>query len=255
VRLEGLSALVTGGASGLGEAVARRLAGQGVHCVLADLNEERGRRVAGEIGTHAAYVHTDVRQPDDVEAAIATAAEMGRFAVSVHCAGAGIAARTVARDGTPHDLDAFQRVIDLNLVGTFNVLRLAAAAMSRNEPDDGGERGVCVNTASIAAFEGQIGQIAYSSAKAGVVGMTLVAARDLAVLGIRVMTIAPGTFFTPAMAGATEAMRAEFARTVPFPQRLGEPDEFAALVEQICVNPYLNGTTIRIDGAQRFQPK
>jgi NAD(P)-dependent dehydrogenase (short-subunit alcohol dehydrogenase family) len=255
VQLEGVSALVTGGASGLGEAVARRLAGRGVHCALADLNEERGRRVAAEIGPRAAYVRTDVRQPDDVQAAIATAAEMGRFAVSVHCAGAGIAARTVARDGTPHDLDAFQRVIDLNLVGTFNVLRLAASAMSRNEPDEGGERGVCVNTASIAALEGQIGQIAYSSAKAGVVGMTLVAARDLAVLGIRVMTIAPGTFLTPAMSGASEAMQAEFARTVPFPHRLGQPDEFAALVEQICVNPYLNGTTIRIDAAQRFQPK
>jgi NAD(P)-dependent dehydrogenase (short-subunit alcohol dehydrogenase family) len=255
MRFEGVSALVTGGASGMGEAVARRLTARGVPCALADLNEERGHRVAGEMGKLAAFVRTDVRDPADVEAAIATADEMGRFAISVHCAGAGIAARTVARDGTPHDLDAFQKVIDLNLVGTFNVLRLAAAAMGRHEPDEGGERGVCVNTASIAAFEGQIGQIAYASAKAGVVGMTLVAARDLAVLGIRVMTIAPGTFLTPAMAGASEAMQAEFARTVPFPQRLGDPDEFAALVEQICENSYLNGTTIRIDAAQRFQPK
>jgi NAD(P)-dependent dehydrogenase (short-subunit alcohol dehydrogenase family) len=200
-------------------------------------------------------VHCDVTSPEDVGAAIERASARGRFAMSVHCAGGGIAARTLARDGTPHDLDAFRRVIELNLVGTFNVLRLAAAGMAGNEPDDLGERGVCVQTASIAGIEGQIGQIAYGSAKAGVIGMTIIAARDLAAAGIRVCTIAPGTFDTPPMQGVPDAMRDAFAAQVPHPKRLGEPAEFAALAQHIVENGYLNGELIRLDGAVRFQPR
>jgi NAD(P)-dependent dehydrogenase (short-subunit alcohol dehydrogenase family) len=173
----------------------------------------------------------------------------------VHCGGGGIAARTVARDGTPHDLDTFRRVVELNLVGSFNMLRLASAAMAKNDPDAGGERGTCVLTASIAGYEGQIGQVAYGSAKAGVIGMTIIAARDLASMGVRVNTIAPGTIATPPMLMAPESMREVFAGNVPFPKRLGEPDEYAALAEHMIVNGYLNGTVVRLDGAVRFQPK
>ena len=183
MQIEGNVAVVTGAASGFGEATARRLHAQGAEIVVADMNDERGRAVADELGDRAEFVHCDVTSPEDVGAAIERASARGRFAISVHCAGGGIAARTLARDGTPHDLDAFRRVIELNLVGTFNVLRLAAAGMAGNEPDDLGERGVCVQTASIAGIEGQIGQIAYGSAKAGVIGMTIIAARDLAAAG------------------------------------------------------------------------
>jgi NAD(P)-dependent dehydrogenase (short-subunit alcohol dehydrogenase family) len=255
MQVDGNVALVTGAASGLGEATARRLAAAGAIVVAADLAEDRGGRVASELGAPSRFVRCDVTSADDVANAVDTAAGLGRFAISVHCAGGGIAARTLSRDGTPHDLDAFRRVVELNLVGTFNVLRLAAACMAANEPDDGGERGVCVQTASIAGYEGQIGQIAYGSAKAGVIGMTIIAARDLAAAGVRVCTIAPGTIATPPMMMAPEAMRDAFAANVPFPKRLGDPDEYAALAQHVVENSYLNGEVIRLDGAVRFQPK
>jgi NAD(P)-dependent dehydrogenase (short-subunit alcohol dehydrogenase family) len=255
VEVSGNVALVTGGASGLGEATARRLHAHGAAIVLADLAEERGEAIASELGPKAQFVHCDVTSESEVAAAVAAGAELGRLAMSVHCAGSGIAARTVGRDGTPHGLDAFRRTIELNLIGTFNVLRLAAAQMATNEVDAGGERGVCVQTASIAGYEGQIGQIAYGSAKAGVIGMTIIAARDLAAVGVRVCTIAPGTIGTPPMMMAPEQIREGLAATVPFPKRLGEPDEYAKLAQHIIENGYLNGEVIRLDGAVRFQPK
>ena len=253
--IEGNVAIVTGAASGLGEASARRLHAAGAEVVVADLNDERGAAVAAELGSRSEYVRCDVTSPTDVGAVIERATARGRLAISVHCAGGGIAARTVARDGTPHDIDAFRRVIELNLIGTFNVLRLTSSAMGANEPDEGGERGVCVQTASIAGYEGQIGQIAYGSAKAGVIGMTIIAARDLSAVGVRVCTIAPGTFATPPMQATPAAMQEAFANGVPFPKRLGEPAEFAALAQHIVENGYLNGEVIRLDGAVRFQPR
>ena len=255
MEISGNVALVTGAASGLGEATARRLHAHGAALVLADLSADAGEAFAKELGANALFVRCDVTSEDDVAAAVAAGAEMGRFSMSVHCAGGGIAARTVGRDGTPHALDAFRRTVELNLVGTFNVLRLAAAQMAKNEPDAGGERGVCVQTASIAGYEGQIGQIAYGSAKAGVIGMTVIAARDLAAVGVRVCTIAPGTIGTPPMMMAPESIREGLAATVPFPKRLGDPDEYAKLAQQIIENGYLNGEVIRLDGAVRFQPK
>ena len=255
MEVSGNVALVTGAASGLGEATARRLHAHGAAVVLADLSEARGEAIAKELGSNTRFVRCDVTSESDVSAAVAAGAAMGRLAMSVHCAGGGIAARTVGRDGTPHDLDAFRRTIELNLIGTFNVLRLAAAQMAVNELDPGGERGVCVQTASIAGYEGQIGQIAYGSAKAGVIGMTIIAARDLAAVGVRVCTIAPGTIGTPPMMGAPEQMRESLAAGVPFPKRLGEPDEYAKLAQHIIENGYLNGEVIRLDGAVRFQPK
>jgi NAD(P)-dependent dehydrogenase (short-subunit alcohol dehydrogenase family) len=255
VEISGNVALVTGAASGLGAATARRLHALGSALVLADLSDEAGKAIANEFGATARFVHCDVTSEDDVAAAVAAGAELGRLAISVHCAGGGIAQRTVRRDGTPHALDAFRRTVELNLVGTFNVLRLAAAQMSTNEPDAGGERGVCVQTASIAGYEGQIGQIAYGSAKAGVIGMTIIAARDLAAMAVRVCTIAPGTIGTPPMMGAPDSIRESLAASVPFPKRLGDPDEYAKLAQQIIENGYLNGETIRLDGAVRFSPK
>jgi NAD(P)-dependent dehydrogenase (short-subunit alcohol dehydrogenase family) len=255
VEIAGNVALVTGAASGLGEATARRLHAAGADVVLADVADERGRVVAADLGGADHFVHCDVTSEADVTAAVEAAAARGRFAILVHCGGGGIAARTLKRDGTPHDLDAFRRVIELNLVGTFNMLRLSAAGMSKNDPDAGGERGACVLTASIAAYEGQIGQVAYGSAKAGVIGMTIIAARDLSSIGVRVCTIAPGTIATPPMLMVPEAMRDVFAGNVPFPKRLGEPDEYAKLAQHIVENGYLNGEVIRLDGAVRFQPK
>ncbi|HUI48275.1 MAG TPA: SDR family NAD(P)-dependent oxidoreductase [Acidimicrobiia bacterium] len=255
MEIAGNVALVTGAASGLGEATARRLHAAGAQVVLADVAEERGRKVAAELGNTATFVHCDVTAEPAVAAAVETAAALGRFAMCVHCGGGGIAARTLSRDGTPHDLDAFRKVVELNLIGSFNVLRLAAAGMAGNRPDDGGERGACVLTASIAGYEGQIGQIAYGSAKAGVIGMTIIAARDLSSVGVRVCTIAPGTIATPPMLMVPQAMRDAFAANVPFPKRLGEPDEYAALAQHILENSYLNGEVIRLDGAVRFQPK
>jgi len=255
VEINGNVALVTGAASGLGAATARRLHAQGASIVLADLSADAGEAISGELGPNTLFVRCDVTSEDDVAAAVAAGAELGRLAMSVHCAGGGIAGRTVGRDGTPHALDAFRRTVELNLVGTFNVLRLAAAQMATNEPDAGGERGVCVQTASIAGYEGQIGQIAYGSAKAGVIGMTVIAARDLAAVGVRVCTIAPGTIGTPPMMMAPESIREGLAATVPFPKRLGDPDEYAKPAQHIIENGYLNGEVIRLDGAVRFQPK
>ena len=255
MEIAGNVALVTGAASGLGEATARRLHAAGAEVIVADVAEDRGRAVATDLGGADRFVRCDVTSEAGVTAAVGAAASRGRLAICVHCGGGGIAARTLARDGSPHDLDAFRRVVELNLVGSFNVLRLAAAAMAEHDADDGGERGVCVLTASIAGYEGQIGQIAYGSAKAGVIGMTIIAARDLSAVGVRVCTIAPGTIATPPMLMVPEAMRAVFAANVPFPKRLGLPDEYASLAQHIVENGYLNGEVIRLDGAVRFQPK
>jgi len=253
--IQGSVALVTGGASGLGEATVRRLHAAGAHVVIADRDEERGKKVVAELGGRATFAKIDVTSAADVEAAIATATASGSLRIAVSCAGVGWASRTLAKDGTPHALDLFQTVIGINLVGTFNVLRLAAAAMAKNEPLADGERGLIVNTASVAAFDGQIGQIAYAASKGGVVAMTLPAARDLAPVGVRVMTIAPGTFDTPMMATLPEAARQALAAAIPFPRRLGNPAEYAALVEHLARNSYLNGEVIRLDGSLRMAPK
>ncbi|TWG93638.1 NAD(P)-dependent dehydrogenase (short-subunit alcohol dehydrogenase family) [Nocardioides sp. J9] len=252
MNLTGASALVTGGASGLGAATARRLAAAGAHVVVLDLNEELGKEFAEEIG--GSFALADVTDPAAVDAALDVAVEHGPLRALVHCAGKGGTVRLVGRDGTPGDLDLYRQLIDINLVGTFNVLRLAAARMATNEPVDG-ERGVCVLTASVAAWEGQVGQIPYASAKAGVVGMTLVAARDLATKGIRVNTIAPGVFDTPILARFSQEIRDGLGAQVPNPARLGRPDEYAMLALQVVENPYLNGETIRLDGAIRMSPR
>jgi NAD(P)-dependent dehydrogenase (short-subunit alcohol dehydrogenase family) len=248
VRIEGNVALVTGAASGLGQVSAARLKRAGARVVHVDLNE-------AAVSDGDAFVKCNVTSEEEVQGAVAAAADLGRLAMVVHCAGGGIAARTLSRDGTPHSLDAFKKVIDLNLVGTFNVLRLSAAQMAKNEPDEGGERGAFVMTASIAGFEGQIGQVAYGSAKAGIIGMTIIAARDLAAIGVRVCTIAPGTMGTALLRAAPASITDALVAGVPFPKRMGEPDEFAALAQHIIENGYLNGEVIRIDGAVRFQPK
>jgi 3-hydroxyacyl-CoA dehydrogenase / 3-hydroxy-2-methylbutyryl-CoA dehydrogenase len=255
VNLGGKGALVAGGASGLGEAAARALAEAGASVVIADLNAEKGKALASELGATASFVEADVTDGAAVSAAVerAAAAE-GGLRVSVCCAGIGWAERVAHKAGA-HNLEFFSNVVKVNLVGTFNVLRLAAAAMSENEPDAEGARGVCVNTASIAAFDGQIGQIAYSASKGGVVGMTLPAARDMASRGVRVVTIAPGLFDTPLLAALPEEARQALGSGIPFPSRLGRPEEYAQLVEQIVTNPMLNGETIRLDGALRMPPK
>jgi NAD(P)-dependent dehydrogenase (short-subunit alcohol dehydrogenase family) len=254
MRIEGAGALVAGGASGLGEATARMLHAAGARVVIADLNAERGEALAGELdGT--AFVEANVTDAEAVEAAVSEAAEAdGGLRIAACCAGIGWAQRTVSRQG-PHDLEIFGNVISVNLIGTFNVLRLAAAAMAENEPDAGGERGVCVNTASIAAYDGQIGQVAYAASKGGIVGLTLPAARDLSSLGIRVVTIAPGLFDTPLLAALPEEHREALGAGIPFPSRLGRPEEYAELVGQIVANPMLNGETIRLDGALRMPPR
>ena len=246
--------LVTGGSSGLGAACARLLADAGGRVVIADLNQHAGAALAAGLGA-ARFVATDVTDEAAVQNAVQTAVrEFGGLHGAVGCAGIGLAERILGKNG-PHDLAAFTRVIRVNLIGTFNVLRLAAAAMSQNAPTAGGERGVIVNTASIAAFEGQIGQLPYAAAKGGVVGMTLVAARDLSPLGIRVVTIAPGTFLTPAYGKAGDQLEAYWGPQVPHPKRMGRSPEYAALVQSICENDYLNGEVIRLDGALRFPPK
>ncbi|WP_341229069.1 SDR family NAD(P)-dependent oxidoreductase [Nocardioides salarius] len=252
MNLDAASALVTGGASGLGAATARRLAKAGAHVVVLDLNADLGASFADEIG--GSYAHGDVTDPDAVGAALDLAEQHGPLRVLVHCAGKGGTVRLVNRDGTPGDLDLYRQLVDINLVGTFNCLRLAAARMAANEPLEG-ERGVCVLTASVAAWEGQVGQIPYASAKAGVVGMTLVAARDLASKGIRVNTIAPGIFDTPILARFSQEVRDGLGAQVPNPARLGQPDEFAMMAQQVVENPYLNGETIRLDGAVRMSPR
>jgi 3-hydroxyacyl-CoA dehydrogenase / 3-hydroxy-2-methylbutyryl-CoA dehydrogenase len=255
VRIDGSGALVVGGASGLGEATARRLHGAGAHLVVADLNEERGGQLVDELGERAQFVRADVTDAEQVKQAVEAAAGLsGGLRISVCCAGIGWAERVASKRGS-HGLEPFETVIRVNLIGTFNVLRLAAAAMVAQEPTASGERGVCVNTASIAAFEGQIGQIAYSASKGGIVGMTLPAARDLAVAAVRVCTIAPGTFDTPLLAALPEENRRALAQAIPFPARLGQPDEFASLAAHIVENEMLNGETIRLDGALRMSPR
>ncbi len=253
MKLQGTIALVTGGASGLGAATARRLTAGGAKVVIADRDEARGRALAEELS--ATFVTTDVTDPEQVGRALAAATGMGALRVAVSCAGVGWASRTLDKTGKPHDLDLFKTVIGVNLIGTFNVLRLAAAAMAQTAPLEHGERGVIVNTASVAAFDGQIGQIAYAASKAGVAGMTLPAARDLAPAGIRVMTIAPGIFDTPMLGALPEEKRAALAADVVFPKRLGSPDDYGELVAAIVANGYLNGETIRLDGALRMPPK
>jgi len=249
VQLSGIGALVAGGASGLGEATARELTERGARVTIADLNEERGGALADELG--GGFVRTDVTEEEQVAAAVEAA---GELRLAVNCAGIGWAERTVKKDG-PAALQPFETVVRVNLIGSFNVLRLAAAAMSDGEPDDEGERGVVVMTASIAAYDGQIGQTAYAASKGGVVGLTLPAARDLAGRGIRVCTIAPGLFDTPLLAALPEEGREALGKTMPFPQRLGRPEEFARLACAIAENPMLNGEVIRLDGALRMAPK
>jgi len=253
MQIEGSIALVTGGASGLGEATARMLTTRGARVVIADRDEERGTKVADAIG--GVYCKVDVTSAADVEAAVAKAASLGALRIVVGCAGVGWAARTLNKEGVPHDLQLFQNVIGVNLVGMFNVVRLAAAQMAKGEPTATGERGVCIQTASVAAYDGQIGQAAYAASKAGVVGLTLPVARDLSPVGIRVVTIAPGTFDTPMMSLLPEAAKKALGDGIPFPRRLGKPEEYAQLVSAVVENPYLNGETIRLDGALRMPPK
>jgi NAD(P)-dependent dehydrogenase (short-subunit alcohol dehydrogenase family) len=252
MEIEGLNALVAGGASGLGAATARRLHEAGANVTIADLNSERGSALAEELG--ASFVACDVTDPTQVEAAVTQAAGDDGLRISVCCAGIGPAEKTAGRRG-PHSFDLFETVIRVNLIGSFNVLRLAAATMLDNTPNAEGERGVHINTASIAAYDGQIGQVAYSASKGGIVGMTLPAARDLAQSGIRVCAIAPGLFDTPLLASLPEEARSSLGASVPFPPRLGRPDEYASLVVHIVENTMLNGEVIRLDGALRMAPR
>ena len=249
MKLDGIGALVAGGASGLGEATARELAARGAEVTVADVNQDAGTALASELGGR--FVRADVTDAGQLQAAVEDVHDL-RLAVS--CAGIGWAERTVKREGAAA-LEPFETVVRVNLIGTFNVLRLAAAAMAANEPDDEGQRGAVVMTASIAAFEGQIGQAAYSASKGGVVGLTLPAARDLARLGIRVCTIAPGLFDTPLLAGLPQETRAALGAQIPFPSRLGRPREYAKLACQIAENTMLNGEVVRLDGALRMPPR
>lgn len=251
--IAGAAAIVTGGASGLGAATARRLADAGAHVVLLDIQDEPGETLATELG--GAYVHADVTNADEVQVAVDTAVEMGLLRALVNCAGIGPPARTLDRDGTPHDLARYEKVVAINLTGTFNCIRLAAAAMARTEPMEHGERGAIVNTASVAAYDGQIGQAAYSSSKGGIVGMTLPVARDLSSIGVRVNTIAPGIIDTPLLAGLPEPAKESLGQQVLFPKRLGTPDEYAALAIFLITHGYMNGETIRMDGGIRMAPK
>ncbi len=251
MKLATSSAIITGGASGLGEATARYFCAQGAKVTLLDRDSDRGPQVAADIGGH--FVQTDVTDEASVQAAVAFAQEkMGQITATVNCAGIALGIKTMGRDG-PHPLDAFQRAIDINLVGSFNVARLGAEAMAQNTPEPDGARGVIINTASIAAFDGQKGQAAYAASKGGVVGMTLPMARDLAKDGIRVMTIAPGIFMTPMLAGLPEEVQASLAADVPNPARLGDPSEYARLAGFIVEMGYLNGEVIRLDGALRMR--
>lgn len=251
MHLSTIAAVITGGASGLGEATARHFASAGARVTILDRDAARGAMVADEIGAH--FITTDVTDEASVTAAIAYAMDqMGCISACVNCAGIAYGIKTVGRDG-PHPLDAFQRTLDINLTGTFNVSRLAAEEMARNDPEPDGARGVIINTASVAAFDGQKGQVAYAASKSGIVGMTLPMARDLASTGIRVMTIAPGIFTTPMLAGLPEEVQAQLATDVPCPARLGDPAEFADLVGFIAQAGYLNGEVIRLDGALRMR--
>jgi len=258
MEINGTSAIVTGGASGIGEASARQLAAKGAKVVIADLNDEKGNALATELG--GAFCHVDVTSVDEVIASVETAKEMGPLRAVVNSAGIGAASRTIGKDGSydsAFNLDYWRKVIDINLTGTFNVIRLAATAMSQTEPLADGERGAIVNMASVAAFDGQIGQAAYSASKGGVVGMTLPIARDLAVVGVRVNTIAPGLIDTPIYGEGpgSEAFKANLSKDVVFPKRLGYPDELASMVVELITNSYMNAQTIRVDGGARLGPK
>jgi len=252
MQLSGHSALISGGASGLGAATATLLVQHGMRVVIADVQDAAGQALAAEIG--AQFVHCDVTSEADVQAAVHAAQALAPLRVAVSCAGIAPAARTLGKQG-PHALDLFERVIRINLIGSFNLARLAAAVMAQQAPLVDGERGVIIHTASVAAFDGQIGQVAYAASKAGIVGITLPLARDLSRDGIRVMTIAPGIFETPMLMGMPPEVQTALGQMVPFPQRLGKPQEYAALVEAILTNPMLNGEVIRLDGAIRMQPK
>lgn len=254
MKLDQTSAIVTGGASGLGAATARRLAAAGAHVVVADLNAEAGEQIASELS--GAFVSTDVTSEGDVSRAVEVASEMGPLRSLVNCAGIGSVGRTINRDGSPHDLGYFASVISVNLTGTFNCIRLAAGAMAALDPvDEQGSRGAIVNTASVAAFDGQIGQAAYSASKGGVVGMTLPIARDLSSVGIRVNTIAPGIIDTAMLAALPDEAKASLGQQVLFPKRLGQPAEYAALAEFLLTHDYMNGETVRMDGGIRMAPK
>ncbi len=248
------SAIVTGGAGGLGAATVRRLSALGLQVVIFDRALDAGLALAAELGTGAA-VGGDVNDDGDVNRAIDAASALAPLAVVVNVAGGGAGGRTLSRDNTPMGIEPFRSTIELNTIGTFNVTRLAAARMAANEPDEFGQRGVVVNTASIAGYEGQTGQVAYGASKAAILGMSLPLARDLAPVGIRVCAIAPGTMGTPLMQSAPEELKTKLVENIVFPKRMGEPDEFALLVESIVLNPYLNGENIRLDGALRFPPK
>ena len=253
MKIEGSGALVVGGASGLGEATVRALHERGAVVTVSDVNAEKGEALAAELGLE--FVQTDVREEAQVEAAVAKAAEAdGGLRIAITCAGTGWAQKVAGSKG-PHPLMPFEVIIGINLIGTFNVLRYATSTMIANEPLQDGERGVCINTASVAAFDGQIGQIAYSASKGGVVGMTLPAARDVAQYGIRVNTIAPGLFDTPLLAALPEEARTALGKTVPYPQRLGRPDEYAHLAAALVENTMMNGETVRLDGAIRMPPR
>ena len=254
MQLKDSTFIVTGGASGLGAATVRRFHAAGARVVIADVNVEAGQKLAAELGSKTIFCKTDVTSEVDVQATVDAAAKLGALTGLVNCAGIGGAERTVSKKG-PHRLDLFTRIIGVNLIGTFNMIRLAAATMSTGTPNAAGERGVIVNTASVAAYDGQIGQAAYSASKGGIVGMTLPIARDLSGLGIRIVTIAPGLFHTPMMASLSPEIQDALGKSVPFPPRLGRPEEYAALAQHIVENEMLNGETIRLDGALRMAPK
>lgn len=255
MEIQGKTALVTGGASGLGAASVRQLVNKGANVVIVDRNPETGAALAAELGDKTRFIQADITDQTQVSAAIALAKEtFGGLHILVNCAGIGWAMKTIGKDG-PHALDLFETVIKVNLIGTFNCIRLAAWEMQNNEPNADGERGVMINTASVAAYDGQIGQAAYSASKGGIVGMTLPIARDLSRNGIRVMTIAPGIFDTPLLAALPEPARISLGQQVPFPSRLGRPEEYGQLVVNIVENAMLNGEVIRLDGAIRMQPR
>jgi NAD(P)-dependent dehydrogenase (short-subunit alcohol dehydrogenase family) len=255
-RFEGMSAIVSGGAGGLGEATVRRLYADGLAVVIADLAADKGKALADELGSRAVFVSTDVTSDESVLGAIEQASQLGelRYAVVAH-GGFGVAQRIVQRDGSPADMAGFTKTVELYLNGTYNLTRLVAASVASREPREDGERGAIVMTASVAGYEGQIGQTAYAAAKAGVIGLTIAAARDLSSVGIRVNTLAPGTMKTPIMESVGEEAIAKFAANIPFPKRLGTPDEYADAAAFLLSNTYVNGEVMRLDGAQRFTPK
>ena len=256
MQIEGITAFITGGASGLGEATARLLSERGANVALYDLPRSKGADIEKQIGSAARFLPGDVTDEAQVNAALdETLAAFGEIRAVVNCAGIGSASRTVGKQGEPFPLDVFRRTIEVNLIGTFNVIRLAASRMVENQPDTDGERGAIVNTASIAAYDGQIGQAAYSASKGGIVGLTLPVARDLARHGLRICTIAPGLFRTPLLAGLPEPALDALGKSIPFPSRLGAPSEYASLACQILENPMLNGEVIRLDGALRMAPR